>query len=46
MKKHVATGMVLTGALAAYSAGFAGLGGSLFLVGFALEMWFWLRLVK
>ena len=31
MKKHVATGTVLTGVLAAYSAGFAGLGDGLFL---------------
>jgi hypothetical protein len=46
MKKHVLTGVVFAGALAAYSAGFAGIGSGMFLAGFVLEMWFWLRIVN
>jgi len=46
MKYHLLTGAILLLALALYASGMSGGGSLLFVLGAALEGWFWVRVIR
>ena len=46
MKYHLLTATILVAALALYAVGMTKGGFAVFLVGVALELWFWVRIIR
>jgi hypothetical protein len=46
MQRHLVTALVLLAALVCYSIGFSNSAFALMAIGCALELWFWLRVLR